>query len=335
MQEFQIRSWNRFYTRNLRITADLIGQSHEFFFSGASITIRLPGKEQVDRGPGFDEIASRGTYRLIDEVEVPQNYHIYKADVEVNLGAVALLDPAVLTAQANAYELVDGETQEKLNQDCEVHETIAAQAFEYWLSVLRWVSDDYSIGRHAVIANHSGFSTYLHEVQSGGKVWIQSVMINVPGARSITTAHWLKAAARLTNGEKAFPHITILHEAEEYYERGEYRRCLIDMAVATELYVRAVCMSRLPEKLEPYFYEKIDRINISELMEKVFPKYLDREETKAFLSIKAELVAMFKARNQVMHMADYGVANAPTCKMYLRSAKVLIKLSRIQVPSGT
>jgi hypothetical protein len=329
-KEFQLRSWNRFVTRNFKIKPELIGRFHRFPFKNGTVTIRLPKKAQVDRAAKFDEIASRGAYRVVEGVEIPQGYHIHKVDVEVDISAVASLAPAVLTQHCNAYELVEPAMQEKLNLYCVDHETIAAQAFEYWLSVLRWGTDNYAIGRHAVIANNSGSSTYMHEVTSNRKIWVGTTCINFPGSRSITKANWLEAAARLRKGAKAAPYLTILHEAEEYFDRGEYRRALIDMAVATELYVRAVCMSRLPNTLDPYLVQKIDRIGISELTEQVFPGFLNAEESKKFAAIKLDLRAMFESRNQVMHMADYGVANEPLCRKFLLSAKVLRSLCKIK-----
>lgn len=329
-KEFQLRSWNRFVTRNFQIKPELIGKFHKFPFKNGIVTIRIPKKTQVDRAARFDEVASRGAYRVVDGVEIPQGYYIHKVDVEVDLSAVASLAPAVLTQHCNAYELVEPAMQEKLNLYCVDHETIAAQAFDYWLSVLRWSANNYAIGRHAVIANNSNWSTYMHEVTSNRKIWIGTACINFPGSRAFTKANWLEAAARLRKGAKAAPYLTILHEAEEYFDRGEYRRALIDMAVATELYIRAVCMSRLPNTLDSYLVRKIDRIGISELTDQVFPGFLNEEESKKFTAVKSDLRTMFESRNQVMHMADYGVANEPLCRKFLASAKVLLSLSKIK-----
>lgn len=329
-KEYQLRSWNRFVTRNFHIKPELLGRFHRFPFKNAIVTIRLPKKNQVDRTPNFDEIASRGAYRVVDGIEIPQGYYIHKVDVVVDLCAVASLSPAILTRHCNAYELVEPEMQERLDGYCVDHEAIAAQAFDYWLSVLRWISDNYAIGRHAVIANNSGWSTYMHEVTSNRKIWIGTTGVNFPTSRAVTKGNWQVAAVKLRKGEKAAPYLTVLHEAEEYLDRREYRRALIDMAVATELYIRSVCMSRLPKSLAPYLVRKIDRIGITEFAEQVFSEILNEQEANKFATIKSDLKAMFDSRNQVMHMADFGVANEPLCKKFLTSVKIVLSLSKIR-----
>ena len=329
-QNYFLKSWNRFVTRNLDIKPDLLGRFHRFPFKGATVTIRLPKKNQVDRGSNFDEVASCESFRVIDGIKVAENIHVHKIDVEVAMNATASLLPSVLNLPCNNYASVDAETQGELNEYCTGHRIIAAQAFDYWLSVLRWTCDNYAIGRHAVIDNSSGWPTYLHEVSSNRKVWIGSMGISIPGTRALTSPNWRTAAGRLRGGAKAEAYLTILHEAEEYLERGEYRRALIDMAVAAELYIRAACMSRLPATLSSYLVKKIDRIGITEFSEQVFPGILTEEDLKKFNTIKSSLREMFEARNQVMHMADYGVANEPLCRKFLASVKLLVTLSRIR-----
>jgi hypothetical protein len=332
--EFKLRSWNRFITRNFQIKPDLIGKLHTFIFRSATITIRIPKKSHVNRSEGFDQIAFCTAYQVEGGVEVPLYYNIEKVDVEVNLGSVESLPPAILTQQCNAYGLVSSQTQHKLNLHCDEHAEIAAQAFDYWLAVLRWSADNYSIGRYEVVDNNSGWSTYMHEVSTNRKVWIAGITFKVPSSRVVTKEHWRDAAAKLRKGIKPAPYFTILHEAEEYLERKEFRRSLIDMAVATELYIRAVYMSRLPKQLDPYLIKKIERIGITEFTEHIFSGVLNSEDKKKFTSIKADLKSMFDTRNLVMHAADYGVANEPLCKKYLASAKFLQRLSSVKQPSN-
>ncbi|WP_198118383.1 hypothetical protein [Massilia rhizosphaerae] len=331
-KELQLRSWNRFITRNFEIEPELIGKFHKFQFANATVTIRLPKKSQVDRPSRFDQIASRSAYRVIEGIEVPLYYHVHKVDVEVNLGAVATLNPAVLTQHCNAYELVTPDVQEQLNSYCVNHQVLAAQAFEYWLSVLRWTSDNYSIGRYEVTENNSGWSTYLHDVASNRKIWIGTTVIKVPGSKPFSIENWRKSALRLRKGAKAEPYITILHEAEEYLDRGEYRRSLIDMAVATELYIRRIVMSRLPETLNSYLIDKIERVGISEFSEKIFPESLNEIGLNKLDNIKKDLKALFTTRNQVMHMADYNVATEELCKKFLNATKALLGLSEFIKP---
>jgi hypothetical protein len=54
----EVKSWTRFVIRHLGAQPDIMGREHRFAFDGNMITIKLPRLEHVDRGEGYDEIAS-------------------------------------------------------------------------------------------------------------------------------------------------------------------------------------------------------------------------------------------------------------------------------------
>ncbi len=56
----KIKSWNRFLIRNFAVAPEVMCQEHIFPLENSTVSIKIPSIDQVDRGKGFDEVASIG-----------------------------------------------------------------------------------------------------------------------------------------------------------------------------------------------------------------------------------------------------------------------------------
>ena len=54
----EVKSWTRFVMRHLAAQPNIMGHEHRFAFDQNMITVKLPRLAHVNRGEGYDEIAS-------------------------------------------------------------------------------------------------------------------------------------------------------------------------------------------------------------------------------------------------------------------------------------
>lgn len=245
--QIKVKSWNRFLTRNLVVKPEVLGSEHCFSFENRKVSIKIPSIDQVDRGQGYDEIATVGARRVVDNE--PMEFDIHKVDVEVSIPVTISIPSEVLDRPPNAYDLFSGEEQKRLNTVAKQHQAIAEKAFEYWIRVIRWVCDDSCIGRDQVEDFRSGWSTYLIDAESDTKIWIQSQMLHVSGYKTLQLEEWQEIQSRLSLDSQPPIYVELKHDAEENIRLGNYRRSLVDMAIACETFLRFAVLQRLPGEL--------------------------------------------------------------------------------------
>jgi hypothetical protein len=261
MTSREVKSWTRFVIRHLGAQFDIMGHEHRFAFDDNMITVKVPRIEHVDRGEGYDEIA---TVKVRSADGKPRDYEILKVDVEVSRGGGLVFPLEVLNQPPNVFDLFSEEEQIYLNEVSSQHESIAEHAFEYWIRIVRWTCDDFRIGRDRGEGFHSGWGTRLADVETGKHVWIPTAIFHVHSYRTVSLQEWEAIQQRLSAGLYPSAYIEHKHDAEEYIERGDSRRVLVDLAVACELFLRAMVVRSLPAELNAKFKKCIEDGNIQQ-----------------------------------------------------------------------
>jgi hypothetical protein len=192
MPDITVRTWNRYTTTHLCVSAELMGASHDFCFENHRVLVRLPRAEHADRDEGYDQVARLSSYRTT--TNEPLTYTIHRVDVEVEvLGAVSIPDDA-LTKPPNQYESFSAEQRKTVEQLCESYPGRAERAFEYWLEILRWSSGLALIGQPQISGAQSGWGTYLIDTSTQHRVWACAIGLTVYAATEVTKEHWEVAA---------------------------------------------------------------------------------------------------------------------------------------------
>ncbi len=160
----ELKSWSRFLIRTLAVAPEVLGQRHTFPFAGATVCVQLPDIEMVDRPSRYDEVAFSGP--LGASKGEAEYYEICKVDVEVSLSVTHAMPEAVLMTPPKAFELFTDLERKDLDDLTDAHRAIAVEAYDYWLRVVRWVTDDCRIGQAEVSGSESGWTTYLVDAAS-------------------------------------------------------------------------------------------------------------------------------------------------------------------------
>lgn len=324
-RQVKVKSWNRFLMRNLGVEPDVMGREHRFPFDNSTVSIKIPSVDQVDRGKNYDEVASVACRRSVDKK--PLKFRIHKVDVEVFLSVVLSLPSEILARNPNAFDLLSKQEQKLLGRVAEQHQSVAERAFEYWVRVLRWVCDDSRIGRNEVDSFHSGWSTYLRDAKGNTKFWIQGQTFYLRGYTTLSVDTWQEIQSRLSIGSQPPIFTEFKHDAEEHIRLGDYRRALVDMAIACETFLRFTVLQQLPQELNSKLALCIEEANISQYINKFFPEVIDESANRQFKELKSDLFSLFERRNKLVHMGKDNEIDDNLCSRFLKVTRKLLSMS--------
>lgn len=322
----KLHSWDRFITRALAVPPSLMGRALSFEHNGSQVTIKLPPVEKVsDDVHDEDARACRGAWNANTGETI--YFVIRSVDVCVDVTTEVPVPSEVLERRPNAYELIGDEQQKTLTLIAEDCSAKSQAAFDYWISLLRWVSGSHKICRHVSVGNSSGWSTYLLDAATEKEVWIRSQTIVMEGYRTITDAVWDKVS-QLALARESPPIYSILHgDALDCIDDADYRRALVDLSVACEVFLRSRVIASLPSGTSDQVSRLIEEANINQLVGHLFPALLDQETGERYKrKIKEDLSSLFGRRNKLMHVAELHGATLENCRRYARSARELFAL---------
>lgn len=320
----RLKSWNKFLTRHFAVPPDVVGNQHTFPFENASILLKLPTSDQIDRDNGSDDVASISSRRATDNE--PLEIAVHKVDVEVTADFTFPIPSDALTRNPNAFDLFSEDQQNQLESSTNQHQKRAEGAFHYWVRVMRWVCDDYRIAREEVSGSSSGWGTYLLDEETGHRVWAQSLMFTFPGCRCVNETEWNAAQQKLADGMQPPVYMELKHGAQAQLELGDCRRALLDAAVACETYLRTIVIRHLPDSLNSRLVDYIEEGNIFQFINKFVPGFLDEAGNRQFKRLKSDLSSLFDRRNKLMHLGSTQDLNRDVCQRFIDVTEKLLAI---------
>lgn len=321
----QFQSWNRFKTRALAVAPSLMGATASFPYSESIVTIKVPPLERVGDQHDEDALATRGAWN--GNTGETLYFHVHAVDVLATSRSEVDLPEGVFAQHPNAYDLIQKDAQATLNEIAGEATTVASAAFDYWIALARWVTGFHRIGREARVGSETGWSTYLHDRATDKPVWIQSMVIAVQGVHTVTADEWQSMLSHALAGREVPMHIVLLGDAEHCIDVGDYRRALVDLSVACEVYLRTSVLDSLPDGVLEPAVRVIEEANINQFVAHMFPALLHeaaRNEYKK--SIKEDLSALLARRNKLMHVASLEGASRENCQKFLLALQALFRL---------
>jgi len=319
-----LQSWNRFVLRTFAVGLSLLGATHTWQMDDAAVELRLPSAEKIEKDRKYDNPVGRLSSWLDGS---PLEYCILQVDVRVFAEARVELPSEVLTRSPNAYDLIPQARQDDLETVATRHRAIAEMAYEYWLSVMRWVCDDYRIGRPDVVGNQSGWTTYLHERSSDTPIWGASRHIVIEGLHCVSDDEWQRAQELVCQGAHMPIYLAQRQDAEALLAQRDYRRCTIDLCIAAETFLREKVWASLPSTLADDVRTYVEKANIDQYIKNFFPTLLDQEQTSLYKSeLLRRLKELFESRNKIMHAGARNLVSFEGCSAHLHAVRSLFAL---------
>lgn len=321
----KLKSWNRFTTRSLAVPPSLMGRSISFTHNGNMVTIKLPSKDRVGSNHDEQALAVKGSWKAVTNEVI--YYEIRAVDVTVEIVDEVDISSEVLNRNPNAIDIINADTQNKLDSLANDYGQVSKIAFEYWVSLLRYVSDSHQICRDLSIGRESGWSTYLMEVNSSKEVWASGTTLLIYKDELITEKIWEKVC-ELAEKNKIPPlHTTLLSDALDCIDNSDYRRALVDLCVSCEVFLRGCVIANLPKDTSEQVTRVIEEANINQFVSHLFPEQLDDEAEKLYKkNIKPDISSLLDKRNKLMHVGSVNGVTEENCRRYAGTLQSLFKL---------
>lgn len=302
-----------------------MGGSTTFVHNGSTITIKIPTLKHVGEQLDEDALAFCATRNA--KTEEPLSFHICAVDATTTCPSEVDLPSAILGRQPKAIDLLDARTQKALDTVTEAATETAIAGFVYWVSLLRWVTGFHPICREIRVGNESGWRTYLHDSNTNHPVWASTQTYVVPADHPVTPEEWQRVQTHAAAGTQVPMHTVLLQDAKHCIDVDDFRRALVDLCMASEVFLRSTVVGALPPGIQEEAVRLIEEANINQFVSHLFPALLAEEARQQYKkTIKEDLSSLFSKRNKLMHVAELGVADREACERYRRAVDALLRL---------
>ena len=317
----KLQSWSRYKTPNLRVDANLLGAAHSFTHQERTIKVSLPALLEATNAERVTLDHWRGGDG--DGRDIPLDYLIHSVDVSASLPDLHTLPSDVLNRPINAYQIVTEEEQIRLEELATTAGRIALEAFDLWIRCVRWKTGVGRFGLAPAAGPETGWGNRLRDATTGKMVWRSKIRMTVPARTAVSSGEWESIGNTLTVGQSPPVFVDLLFDAEMHIEAGDFRRAVIDAAVAAETCIRTVVRTSLPSGLGEKERRRIEFENIGHLLKHRFVKALAMVGREGY-EPSPDLSKIFKARNAIMHGRPVDDLSRENCLSYVTEVRRLI-----------
>ncbi len=301
--KIEAASWNRFNSDWLAVTREVLGRKHRFNFEGRHVEVCLPQEEHADRGKGYDEVAECIRWKKQNGKDIPENFHIFKVDLTIDLEKPIEVRKALLEFAPVRRELIT-ETKAKLfDKIIEEHESLALKAFDYWIRVVRWKIGFWLIGQPEIQTPRSGWGTYLIEKDGGKRFWAGSHEFTIRFTKAVTIEEWDVIQEALSERREPPIWIEFLFDAQHKLEMGDKSGCILSLAIACESIFRHAVYNQFPDvkHVDERLIDTFNEINIRAIFRNITKfRFWDKNWKKN--CDWSRINEIFNLRNSVVHL---------------------------------
>lgn len=316
-----LQSWGRYETPNLRVDPGLLGAAHSFDHEGTAIKVSLPNASEATDNDRVTLDHWRG--KAGDGQLEPMDYLIHSVDVSGSIPGLHTLPSAVLVQPTNLADVIAAGDRIRLERCASTAGQLALKAFDLWIRCIRWKTGLARFGRTATVGPETGWGNRLRDASTGKMVWRSEITFTVPSRRSMSSGDWESVGSALTAGQSPPVFVDLLFDAEMHIEAGDFRRAVIDAAIAAETYIRTVVRSTLPIGFGKAAGRFIDQGNIRQVLHHLFPEALAMRGNAGYKPSSA-LQKIFDDRNNIMHSGSVHDLNREKCLSYVKEVHKLI-----------
>lgn len=302
-------------------------------YDGRQVTISLPtikmltpGKELMSQLDHGEVLLSYNSWREENGEERPIAYWVSSVDIVIDCGKPMKVPNGMLERSPNAYDLVSKKRQSRFNKIANDQEELARRAFDYWLKIMRWKTDNSSIGRPEVKGYKSGWGTYLVDSSTRKRFWIGDMTFKTSLEKPITLQEWNRAAKLLKAGGRAPLYFDYYFDALEHLALGDLDRCIVDLAVSCEALMRGAIETYLSQNLLSSINEYVNKANIYNYYEDFIPDLLKPLKRRKFQTLKQDIKGLFTARNSIVHGKSRNSSSLADCQRFILTTRNLMNL---------
>lgn len=333
--QINIVSRKRLNVRHFLVTPELLGLSQEFPLENSKVKIELPSadnlpkeitEESIMKSFDSDSILTISVHHKEENGRItPIGILVNTFDMIVDQNHTVTLPEQVLDRQPNQVDLLSKTQQKRLDNLRDFHDEVANRAFDRWLKILRWKSNNRLIGRPDIQSPESGGSTLLNRA-TRKRLWLSPIRSTMYVYDPITLSLWSEIEQTLNQGESSPVYIDSMFNGMEQFDLGNFQYSVVYLAVACEAFMRTRVVQNLPDNLSKTVIKYIDEVNISQVIDHLFKETLSDEQKNHLKTINSRLHELFIARNTIMHSGQKEDLKSADCKRFIEVSKKLIEI---------
>lgn len=334
MKEISAKSRMCYLTPELGVVAELMGAMHVFTFEGFEIKIILPTKDQADRTEQHDQVAIATAWKS-ETPKDPSGFEIVQVNAEVNLNEKILVPEDATNSMKVDIRAFDNDSvnKVKISNIAKQYAEISNNAFQHWIDLLRWSKNYPFLGKQKQSqANSSGWGIYLQDIKTGNNVFNLNNPIHASLIPLVTVSEWELTQERLNDNIELPLYMKFKFDAQESIRTSNYELAIIELALASEIYVKKTFLDYLRAKhLHDKVIEYIQKASISHYLKDFFSQIIVDNEISKFAEVRAELEELIRERNSYMHKGFMKQATLDSSQRYLSAIEDLFTLKKSDI----
>ena len=297
-----ISVWKRYETYDLEISPSLASAFHFFRHRNLSIKITLPTRPKQQNWHKEDAPITCWGCRQRGNRKFPLSYRVHQVDATIETGSTrSIRKDALGVVNTGLFGKRERVSLDKLTHS---NEALLDSAFEHWINVMRWCTEQPTICQLSHKRQDSHWGAYLIDSVSDKRFYCPPHVFVVEADRPIKKKEWNKAQRILSEG-KDVP-IWQLYYAEAY-ERlgiGDMRGYIISLAISSETIIRQFSRHFLKEPVNVKYQSIVNTIPISRIINNWYKLGFNSIAWKNLNEERKVIANIFELRNGIMHRGE-------------------------------
>ncbi|MET0656748.1 MAG: hypothetical protein ABW110_01165 [Steroidobacteraceae bacterium] len=212
---------------------------------------------------------------------------------------------------------------ESLNEAIRSLGELAQRAVEHWFRIVQWRTNRWPIGRRRGNSEAES-STSLFSAVDDRRVAGGSTRIVVWHDHPLTEGQWTDIESTLAEGLSSPIFYQLYFDGQEHFVGGEYRRAVIDFAVACEVLLKTLVERNTPSALFAPAKKYLLRAPAHVLLNRFLPSLVDPQWVQGNRDVVKRLKDLFEARNHVVHAHRHRTLSRADCTGFMDATKRLL-----------
>lgn len=318
----QVGLWKRFQAYHLSIVPSLAGACHEFEFNGCRVKVKLPKKPKQKDWYNENSGLSCRSYRLLEKRKVPVRFTVHYIDVILDIKKIRKIkEEWVGVVNVSLFNRREREGFDRLANK---YEKLLDEAFEHWVSVIRWRTSQPYLCQFSHIRQDSRWGVHLIDMENEKDFYAPPYVITIDGQVAITKVNWSKTQSTLNAGGDIPIWQLYYSEAYERLQIGDLRGFIISLAIASETIVRKITQELLSQKASKKYQSMVNTIPVSRILDNWYHIGFNGKRWLALKDQKKVIKIIFELRNGIMHRGENPQISGAKQELFGESVKEFI-----------
>lgn len=304
-------------------SGEILGRSHQFSYSNHLVTVRLPIIE-FEAGTNEPIGASRNIAHFqrgwVDDPSPERSFYALEyLIVEMDVSHSTRIPSVLIEHPANQKLPEPTAKNSRLEKISAQYDDLLASAWQHWLRVARWATNQVRIGLPSWESDESSVikRPVLHEKTTGHAVCATTGTIRLRRPFSFDSDNWERVGRVLSRGSTPPIWFDYLVDAQSRLASKDFTGCFLSSAIACETLARAVYIQLIGTPKNSAAADLANKVAVQAII----------HDWEKLTGIKKEgkLHNLFSTRNDLVHSGNYSIITSNIASGAIKTAQKFIE----------